>query len=247
MRLLISVATPEEAEAAVAGGANLIDAKNPVAGALGAVSLEMLRRIHASVDRQRPITAALGDASDEAAIERMAHDYASLGTTFVKVGFAAIESAERVAQLIKAASQGAGTTGRCGVVAVAYADAGYARSLDMDALLDVAAQAGASGVLLDTADKTGPGLRDLVTPQQLKAWVESAHEAGLVVALAGRLTAGDLTLVRDSGADIAGFRGAACDGDRLTQVSIERVRDLYDAARATERMLHLGQRPHLVG
>ncbi|HEX2310549.1 MAG TPA: (5-formylfuran-3-yl)methyl phosphate synthase, partial [Vicinamibacterales bacterium] len=57
-------------------------------------------------------------------------------------------------------------------------------------------------------------------------WVERAHDAGLLVALAGKLAADDLAYVRDAGADIAGVRGAACDGGRTGRVSAERVRRL---------------------
>jgi len=46
------------------------------AGALGAVSAEALRGIHTAIDGRRPVTAALGDAADEAAIERAAGVFA---------------------------------------------------------------------------------------------------------------------------------------------------------------------------
>jgi hypothetical protein len=46
------------------------------------------------------------------------------------------------------------------------------------------------------------------------------------VALAGKLQADDLAFVRDAGADIAGVRGAACDGARTGRVSAEKVRQL---------------------
>jgi uncharacterized protein (UPF0264 family) len=78
-------------------------------------------------------------------------------------------------------------------------------------------------VLLDTADKSGPGLRALMTPAVLGRWVSEAHEAGLLVALAGRLTAEDLGFVQDADADIAGVRGAACEGGRTGRVSARRV------------------------
>ena len=79
MRLLISVANAAEASAALAGGADIIDAKDPLAGALGAVSVEVLREIHAAVAGARPVTAALGEASREAAIERAAAAFAEAG------------------------------------------------------------------------------------------------------------------------------------------------------------------------
>jgi len=94
------------------------------------------------------------------------------------------------------------------------------------ALVDIAARAGASGVLLDTADKGGPGLLGLVSPAALESWVARAHEAGLTVALAGKLTAGDLPLICAIGADIAGVRGAACEDGRSTRISWEKIRTL---------------------
>ena len=206
MRLLVSVATAAEASAALAGGADVIDAKNPLAGALGAVSAATLLEIHRIVAGRRPVTAALGDADDEATIECDAHAFAAAGAALVKVGFSGIASTA-VAALLEAAVRGASAAPvtrdghhiGCGVVAVAYADAARVMSLQPDALVAVAASAGASGVLLDTADKNGPGLRGLIAPNALARWVEAAHEAGLTVAVAGKLTADDLLFARDAG------------------------------------------------
>jgi hypothetical protein len=95
--------------------------------------------------------------------------------------------------------------------------------------LDVAARAGATGVMLDTFDKQQGGLRQLVAWRALTDWVVSAHDAGLFVAIAGKLTASDLPYVRDAGADIAGVRGSACDGGRTGRVTADRVRLLRSA------------------
>lgn len=225
MHLLVSVASAAEASAALAGGADVIDAKDSSAGALGAVSLDVLRAIRGRVAGARPLTAALGDAADEAAIEHAAHAFAAAGAALVKVGFAGIATAGRVAALTTAAVRGAraGSHEKSGVVAVAYADADHAACLALAAFVDAAARAGAAGVLLDTADKEGPGLRGLIAPDALAAWVARAHQSGLLVALAGKLTAEDLPFVRDTGADIAGVRGAACDGGRTGRVSADKV------------------------
>jgi uncharacterized protein (UPF0264 family) len=225
MRLLVSVATPEEASAALAGGADVIDAKDPTF-ALGAVSSEVLHAIHATCAGTRPVTAALGNADDEAKVERAAAMMTDAGAMLVKVGFVGIEDCARVSALLVAAVSGARVRSHGGVVAVAYADADRAASLSLPGFAEVAARAGAVGVLLDTVDKDGPGLRALIPPQALAGWVERAHDAGLLVALAGKLAAEDLAYVREAGADIAGVRGAACDGGRTGRVSAERVRRL---------------------
>jgi len=63
MRLLVSVRGPVEARAAVAGGADVIDAKDPARGALGPVRLDQLAAIRRVVGAARPVSAALGDAA----------------------------------------------------------------------------------------------------------------------------------------------------------------------------------------
>jgi uncharacterized protein (UPF0264 family) len=227
VQLLVSVADAIEARRAVDGGADIVDAKDPLNGALGAVSLATLEQIHSVVSGRRMVTAALGDASNEADIEQLAFEYGGVGVGFVKVGFAGITDIGRVERLLAAGVKGTRATGhRCGVVAVAYADTGGATSVDPTALIDVSARAGASGVLLDTAIKNGPGLRQLVGGRALTAWVAAAQHARLTVALAGKLTANDLTCIRDTGADIAGIRGAACAAGRTSRIVEENVRAL---------------------
>ena len=231
MRLLVSVAHAADAAAALAGGADLIDAKDAAGGALAPLTPDMFGAIVAAVAGARPVTAALGNAMDEDTVERAAREFGQAGARFVKIGFAGIASGDRVGVLAKAAVCGAraGSSGQCGVVAVAFADADRAVGLAPFALVAEAARAGAEGLLLDTADKSGPGLRNLMEPAALAAFVSSVREAGLFVALAGRLTTGDLPFIRDAGADIAGVRGAACDGGRGGQVSADRVRQLQQS------------------
>ena len=239
MQLLVSVANATEARIAVEGGADLIDAKDPSKGALGAVSLPTLRQIHLAVAGRRIVSAALGDAADEATVEREAFEYASTGVGFVKIGFARITSATRVARLVAAAVQGvrAANHRNCGVVAVAYADGG-ATSIDRTALVGAAADAGASGVLIDTEQKDGPGLLGLLALEKLAAWVTLAHEQGMTVALAGKLTAENLPVVCDVGADIVGVRGAVCEAGRSGPIVESRIRSLKSVLLSSFDLTH---------
>lgn len=225
MQLLVSVATATEASDALDGGADVIDAKDPTAGALGAVSLRTLRQIRAAVGDARPVTAALGDAADPATVAADAAEFATAGAAFVKIGFAGVTDVARATLLGGAAVRGA-AAGSAGVILVAYADAALVGSLAPAALVAVAVAAGARGVLIDTADKAGPGLLGCSSVDALTAWVVEARAAGLLVALAGRLTADDLVTLADVAPDVVGVRGAACDGGRTGRVSAERVRAL---------------------
>jgi uncharacterized protein (UPF0264 family) len=231
MQLLVSVANPFEARAAVVGGADLIDAKDPLTGALGTVTLSTLRDIHAVVGGRRVVSAALGDAATEHAIEHDAAQYGSIGVGFVKIGFAGITDIPHAERCLAAAVRGvqASAPHPCGVVAVAYADTGGLTSVEPSALVHAAARAGATGVLLDTAHKHGPGLARLVSPETLSSWVALAHGAGLTAAVAGKVTADDLPWLFETGADIVGVRGAACENGRSSRVIERKVRTLAQA------------------
>ena len=158
MQLLVSVASAAEASAALAGGADFIDAKDPLKGALGAVSEEILRDIHGAVGGVRPVTAALGDAADEAEIEAAACVFAATGAAFVKVGFAGMTSVPRAVASDdgRGPRRRAGGRGGCGVVAVAYADADRVASLAAGALVDVAVRARSARECCSTR-RTSPG------------------------------------------------------------------------------------------
>jgi uncharacterized protein (UPF0264 family) len=253
MQLLVSVADGGEAAAALAGGADIIDAKDPTAGPLGPVTIDVLCDISRTVTGQyapggaaepgaargraaaatavRMLSAALGDPDDPDTVERAASAAAAAGARLVKIGFAGVRTRAQAAALLAAATRGAAaaSAGRCGVVAVAYADAERVASICPADVVDAAASAGARGILLDTAIKDGPGLPALLPLAALSPWVERAHQRGLLVALAGRLCLEDLELVREAGADIAGVRGAACDGGRAGRISVEKVRGLKSA------------------
>ena len=222
MRLLVSVRDEIEAATAVAGGADIIDAKEPRAGALGAVSSDVLRAIVAGVGGARPVTAALGDAADEDTVERNARAFVSAGVAYIKIGFAGVTARNRVDALIAAAGRGAAGS----VIVVAYADHDRAGSASTDAVLDAAMHAGAAGLLIDTADKSGPGLMALMPPDAIGRVISRARNAGLLVAVAGQLTGEDLPVVSDLGADIAGVRGAACHQGRAGHISAQRIAGL---------------------
>jgi uncharacterized protein (UPF0264 family) len=177
----------------------------------------------------------LGDASNAHVVEALARAFAAAGARYVKVGFAGIGDRDRALALAAAAVRGA-AAGQGQTILVAYADADPTTHLTAATLLDVALCAGARGVLLDTADKHGPGLRALMPAAKLTAWIDRAHEHGLLAAVAGKVTADDLPCARDAGADIVVVRGAACEGGRICAVSTERVRLLSTRCREISRV-----------
>ena len=91
--------------------------------------------------------------------------------------------------------------------------------------------------MLDTNIKDGSNLFNHLTINQLKVFVNSAHSFGLKAALAGSLRKQDLPVVYGLGADIAGFRGAACtNSDRANgNLTRELVKELVETLKQAKR------------
>jgi uncharacterized protein (UPF0264 family) len=232
MRLLVSVRSAAEVGAALAGGADIVDAKEPGAGSLGAVSGRVLREIALSVPTGVPLSIALGEPKDVVALQAamaVLHGLTPrLSRAYVKIGLSAAgDGAEALlSALVALASR---TPIRPSVVAVAYADYLAAGVPAPGTVARLAAAAGADGVLLDTWGKDGGDLFHHLAEPALGAWIGQVRAAGLLVALAGSLSVKGVRAVAELPADIVGVRGAACIGGRTGVVSGERVAELKAA------------------
>src|SRR5215469_2647638 len=97
MRLLVSVRDAREATVAAAAGADVIDAKDPARGALGAVSAAALDGIVRAVARPQMVSAALGDLSADAPdVLIAARAVARAGVAVAKVGISSDNACETV-------------------------------------------------------------------------------------------------------------------------------------------------------
>ncbi len=222
MKLLVSVVSVAEARAALRGGADVIDVKDPSRGALGAPSPAMVAEIVAEVGGAAPVSVALGDlpAASRGGLPA-AQIGAARGAAFVKAGLCGdIDSA--VAQLTALRDLVGPETG---VVAAAYADAERCGALPPSVLPEVVARAGIAGALVDTCVKDGRGLYAWLTPAELEDLI--ARTPG-TFAVAGQLGLDELTRVH---ADFVGVRSAVCGGDRTGMLDAELVAQAQRAIR----------------
>ena len=225
MRLLVSVRSPDEVAAALGGGADIVDAKDPARGALGPVAADVLAAIDERVPVHVPLSVALGDAGSAERVNAVvsALRIRRWATAYVKLAFDALCGVSELLPLLRAAAAASARHAACPrLIAVAYADAGRAAQ----AVLRAAQQAGAAGILLDTAAKDGRTLLDFWSESLLRDWVRAGRAAGLEVALAGSIGLRDLARVVALEPDIIGVRGAACTGGRAGSVEAVRVRAL---------------------
>ena len=228
MQLLVSVRSADEVEQALAGGADIIDAKEPDRGPLGAVDRDVLNRILQRAPDDCGVSVALGDVTRPEEVLVAVHGLElpeRASPMYLKLGFAGVRSPNQIRLLLEtAASVTSGMAASPRIVAVAYADSERARTVPPALIPPLAEAADAAGVLLDTYGKDGRGLLEWLPSGPLAHWVAVARQAGLLTALAGSLLPHDLTLVCRAQPDVVGVRGAACSGGRRGRVSEDRVR-----------------------
>lgn len=231
-RLLVSVRNLAECEAALVGGAEIVDIKEPANGPLG-----------------------MSDVSVISAISRRMGSFVSIPGLSVALGELREWSAERTCLPLPRAVKWSklGFAGSAGVpnwrqtwvdlrerieeasqrplrwIAVAYADHLRAQSPALLDVLSAAVQTGCAGLLIDTYDKSSGSLLNWMTPVGLVDVVRRVREQQLPLALAGKITREDLEWLCDLEPDIIAVRSAVCqDGNRQRPVVAEEVAKLRE-------------------
>jgi uncharacterized protein (UPF0264 family) len=224
--LLISVREPSEVAAALAGGATIIDVKDPAAGSLGAAAPATAGAVARAVAGRVPWTIAAGEVAAATADEiRRWLDAVAVAAggppAAVKFGLAGMAGGawrEAWAAALAAVPRESVR------VAAAYADwrrAGAPHPLDVVA---AGADLGCGVWLVDTADKSAAGLLDVCATDELVSWIEAARAAGMRVAVAGKIGLGQIPQVRRAGADVVALRSAVCSNGRSGAVDSALVR-----------------------
>ncbi len=227
---------------ALAGGADILDCKNPSLGALGAVSLSVIREIVAAAGLGATgpgvtVSATIGDLpNDPQRVAEAAETVAAAGVHIVKWG---IFETEGAAQVIDALQD----TDLAGayLVAVLMAD----RNPDA-ALVARLSAAGFAGVMLDTAEKSRGPLTQVLSTREIKSFVALAHKHKLISGLAGSLRIADIEPLLSYGPDVLGFRGALCTGGRTGELSSTNVASVAHAIDAAAHQTSISRRSRIV-
>jgi len=228
-QLLVSVRSASEARAAIAGGAAIIDVKEPRNGPLGRATGDVWSQVLAVVADRVPVSVALGELN-EWFVPQPPEPVSWPGEliAYAKLGLSDAGSdwreqwrnlRSRLAEMQSPAPEW---------VAVLYADWKRARALHPDLVLGEALEIDeCRGVLIDTFDKSRPSPIDA----RWKDTTDCIRNRGRFLALAGRMDVDAIEQVASLEPDIIAVRGAACTrGDRLGVVEVERVARLAQAA-----------------
>jgi (5-formylfuran-3-yl)methyl phosphate synthase len=222
--LLVSVRSLAEARAALAGGAALIDVKEPARGSLGRADDETIAAVVDFAAKYLPVSAALGELLDG--------DMGSPrpGLSYVKWGLAGCgRRGEWRQELLRARTQLQRTSPSCRPVAVAYADWQRANAPSVQEVIAVACRDGFNTVLLDTWCKDGGTLLDRLSLAEVLGLCSACRAAGIRVALAGNLSSREIERLRNTQPTWFAVRSAVCRGrNRQQPIDREAVRELVD-------------------
>jgi uncharacterized protein (UPF0264 family) len=240
LKLLISPKNEQEAAEAVAGGADIIDVKNPKEGPLGANFPWIIRRIRQITPANIEVSCTVGESPKlPGSIALASLGAAATGVNYIKAGLCGLKTLEEAVHLMRNVAKAAKEYNpEIKVVASGYADAARVSTVNPLLVPEIAYEAKADIAMLDTAIKDKKSLFNFLTNPQLRSFVNAAHSYGLKAALAGSLQKEDLPEVYALGADVAGVRAAACTlSDRVKgQITKEKVQELAEIVKRAEKL-----------
>ncbi|MDZ4818363.1 MAG: (5-formylfuran-3-yl)methyl phosphate synthase [Planctomycetota bacterium] len=228
-RLLISVRNEHEARLAIDAGADLIDVKEPRFGSLGAASMDTVQAVVAAVNGRVPVSVALGELCGDAAENtlRLARISHRIVVNYAKIGLAgAAKLADWPERWQSALTPLSVNTAR---VAVVYADWQNCDAPAPLLVLTEAAALGASVMLIDTYDKSQPGLLRQWKLAEIDSLLNAARQLGITTVLAGGLKFSDLTRLLPLEPDYVAVRGGVCHSTRIGELSQDLVRQWSSA------------------
>lgn len=223
--LLVSVRSADEVAAALAGGADLIDVKEPAKGSLGPAEAEVVAAVIDAVKGKVPVSAALGEWSPNALTE--AHWHMELKLNYVKWGLANYAPTpgwgEDLLDTRRELPVG------MEMVAVAYADWERAKSVPPAELAKFAKRFRFKAFLLDTCVKDSKTLLDFMKPDEIQELVESLQRVYTTVAIGGSLRPEHLKPLKNVTPDFYAVRSSACAaGKREGVIDEARVKKWKD-------------------
>ena len=218
-RLLVSVRNASEAAAALCGGADLIDVKEPRRGSLGAPEPVALRRVVRQVASRRTVSVALGELGKSADLNEL---IGIEGVALAKVGLAA--ASRDWFSLWRSVVARFPTSLR--PVGVIYADWRAARAPCPTEVVAAASQLRCAAVLVDTWDKTHGDVLAHVTREELSALFAAIRRCGMLAVAAGSLDINSVDDVLSASPDVVAVRGGVCRFGRTSEIDVQKVREM---------------------
>jgi uncharacterized protein (UPF0264 family) len=226
--ILASVKNVKEAQAVANTGVGIIDLKDPSKGALGALSYERINEIVTYINHKKTTSSTIGDLPNNAElIYQHINKIAKTGVDFIKIGIFSNEYITSLDLLSSIAKKDVKLVG------VLFAD----KPLDYMMWLKSLSNAGFSGVMLDTSDKSNGSLCSHINMDSLEKFIHEARKNSLLSGVAGSLTKQSALKIKKLNPDYMGFRTALCSKNmRNNEIDINKVNELVEICRAAKTL-----------
>jgi FolB domain-containing protein len=193
-----SVTGPEEAELALAQGADVIDLEDTAHGVLGPIEPTRVRETVKAVGGRRPVSAAAGNLPMQPdVLEETVVHLAEAGADYVRVALFPDQQPEACIRVL------AGVAARARIIGVMFAE----HRVD-GALIRVMAECGFAGAMLDTSHKSKGRLFDGLSIREVGDFIETVRAHGMMAGLAGALEAPDVPRLLPLAPEFLVFRNA---------------------------------------
>jgi (5-formylfuran-3-yl)methyl phosphate synthase len=229
--LLVSVRNAAEAAAALHGGADIVDIKEPHRGPLGRASNEVVGEVLGLIGGRQPVSAALGELAE------LRDASTPPGLSFVKCGLANLGANKRwQRQLLTLRERLNRQRQPPELVTVAYADWKNAGAPAWQQVSNFALRYPGGVLLLDTFDKKWRNsgkkrrpttLLDWLTLDEIRQLCQRCQTAGVRIALAGSLGVRQILKLFDAPPTWFAVRGSVCEANKRDgEVHVLKVWDL---------------------
>ena len=215
-KILTSIKSIEEAILVSNKGVDIIDFKNPALGSLGALPIDKIKSCLKVIPSKQLTSATIGDVYNTNEIEKKTFFLSKTKIDFIKIGFffdeKKIKNLFNIKKIVKNKK----------IIAVLFAD----KKPKLDFIKEIK-RMNFDGVLIDTQDKKNGNLRNYLTNNEIKKFVQCSKKENLTIGLAGSLTIKDIEPLRKLYPDYLGFRGALCNSserkDDICEISLNRI------------------------
>lgn len=222
--LLVSVRNTREARSALAGGAAIVDVKEPLHGSLGAADPQTVTEVARELRGQVLLSVALGEILEQP--EESSPVDLPAGIEFAKFGLAGCATDPQwESKWVRLLRRLPDNVSR---VAVAYADWQRALSPDPRRVVSLGARHQCRAVLIDTYRKDSGSLLNHLPGDELTEIVNLGRQLGMLVVIAGSVDLPVIKRLAELQPDYFGVRGAVCHGSRTGPLDPRRVRQLVD-------------------
>ena len=193
-----SVTGPEEAEVALAQGADVIDLEDTAHGMLGPLEPARVRETVKAVGGRRPVSVASGNLPMQPdVLEETVARLAEAGADYVRVALFPDQQPEACIRVL------AGVAVRTRIIGVMFAE----HRVD-SALTRLMDECGFAGAMLDTSHKSKGRLFDVLSIREVGDFIERVRAHGMMAGFAGALEAPDVPRLLPLAPEFLVFRNA---------------------------------------